>query len=175
MDSAIKLIIFDLDGTLAPFDSDQLFTDAAQWIAENQHIPWLIATNQGGIGLRYWMERDGFGDPSKYPTLPDFEARVKKLFGEKLPTILVCLCYQSKKSGQWGPIPRDADIYQKWNQHWRKPAPGMVLETIKVAGCSADEVLVVGDGEEDRQAATNAGCKFQWAWEFFGRPAPIAE
>lgn len=166
-----KLIIFDLDGTLAPRDSDKLYDDAARWF-RNQPTPNVfIATNQGGIGLRYWMEHDGFGEPEKYPTLQAFNARVEGMF-EGLPAIplmLMCAAYQSKKSGQWGPIPAGEETNPIWDHRWRKPAPGMLQHAILVTGTRPTDSLMVGDSEEDRQAAQAAGCVFQWAAEFFRR------
>ena len=45
------LIIFDLDGTLAPFDGDELYPDAKEWLNSNMYNPgatmpfpsWAIA------------------------------------------------------------------------------------------------------------------------------------
>lgn len=177
LDAKIRLIVFDLDGTLAPFNSDQLFPDAAAWLDANGWMQPIIATNQGGIGLHYWMEKEGFGNPADYPSLPDFEARLDRLFPlpEQKPTILMCARYQSKKSGAWCPVPAELSHFAMWREDWRKPAPGMLLHAMTIAGWGPAETLMVGDGEEDRQAAANAGCSFEWAWEFFGRPAPIAE
>jgi len=167
-----KLIIFDLDGTLAPFDSNEMFPDARSWWTENALIyrP-IIATNQGGIGLRFWMESEGFGDPSKYPTLEDFEDRLSKLFpGHMRPDILMCARYQSKKSGKWCPVPPGGSAYAMWREDWRKPAPGMLLHALVITGFDATDALFVGDGKEDQQAAESAGIAFMWAHEFFNRP-----
>lgn len=176
----IELTIFDLDGTLVPFDSDRLYTDAEEWISTHDWLTWCIATNQGGIGLRYWLEKDGFGDPDKYPTLEEFKDRIAKLFPWLTPNsrttqVLLCTAYQSKKSGQWGPVPEDEKDLPMWRQDWRKPAPGMLLYTMEVNNTTPETTLMVGDSEEDRLAAEAAGCHFQWAWEFFGRKEPIYE
>ena len=170
-----KLIIFDLDGTLVPFDSDEMFPDTKVWWEENALIyrP-IIATNQGGIGLRYWMEEGGFGDPMKYPTLEDFEERLNKIFPDPIlrPQILMCARYQSKKSSKWCPVPPGGNAYAMWQEDWRKPAPGMLLHALATTGAEAVDVLFVGDSEEDQQAAKAAGINFQWACEFFGRSEP---
>lgn len=167
-----KLIIFDLDGTLSPMDKPVLFNDAKAWIDANPKQAWCIASNQGGVGLRYWMERDGFGEPNKYPTAEQFERRLDSLFGDQHPMVLRCYRYQSKKSGQWCPVPPGCDDKEEWYQGNRKPAAGMLTEAMSILPTEATETLMVGDSPEDQQAAIAAGCKFQWAWEFFGRPEP---
>lgn len=166
-----KLVIFDLDKTLAPFDSDDLYPDAAAWLAEHHPVKIAIATNQGGVGLKFWMERGGFGEPGKYPSLDDVNYRLVRLFQFKFP-IFACYRYQSRE-GKWGPVPEGCEFQNEWQQDWRKPNPGMLIQAMKVLDCTPDETLMVGDSEEDRQAAANAGCAFQYAWEFFGREKPI--
>lgn len=172
-----SLVIFDLDGTLAPMDADTLYPDAAAWFEQNRNHRnplWMIATNQGGIGLRYWMEHDGFGDPTKYPTLETFEARLEKLFpfipkGEYKFWILMCTRYQSKTSGKWCPVPEWGKGFAMWREDWRKPAPGMLEHAMQANGFEPEETLMVGDSEEDMQAAVAANCAFMWANDFFGR------
>lgn len=176
----IGLFIFDLDGTLAPFDSDKLYPDAAKWIEDAHAFPgaivpfrsWVVATNQGGIGLRYWMEKDGFGEPAKYPTLDDFEARINKLFPDLKPLkawLMMCARYQSKSSGKWSPIPDHLKGLAMWCEDWRKPAPGMLEHAMIITGWAAEQTCMVGDGDEDEQAAKAAGVQFIHANEFFGR------
>lgn len=170
-----KLFLFDLDNTLSPFDTTELYPDAAQWLKDNLHIPHVIVTNQGGIGLRYQMEQQNFGDPSKFPTIEMFNARIAALWPNNptRPTILMCARYQSKKTGQWSPKPPDHNNDLMWKKSWRKPAPGMLLAAMELTGHSPDETLMVGDEMSDLDAATAAGCQFKWTWEFFNRPAPV--
>jgi phosphoglycolate phosphatase-like HAD superfamily hydrolase len=184
MQNEFKLIIFDLDGTLAEMNSHDLYPDARAWIEAHPEPQWHVATNQGGVGLRYWMECEGFGDPSEYPTQEAIEQRLMTLFPSDMPNrpvVHVCFRYQSKKSGKWCPAPYAVDQqepgteYGAWNKRWRKPAPGMLENAMYLTGRDPVEVLMVGDGDEDQQAAYNAGCHFQWAWEFFNRPKPTAE
>lgn len=172
-----KLYLFDLDGTLALMDGNTLYPDAAQWLETNKDKSWMIVTNQGGIGLRLWMETGGFGDPAKYPTFEDFHARIEALFPEMdgfaLGTkVVVCARYQSKKTGEWSPLPQKGSWLSMWQQDWRKPAPGMLLYAMRIKEALPSTTLMVGDSEEDQQAAAAAGCDFMWAWEFFGREKP---
>lgn len=167
-----KLLLFDLDGTLSPMDGDQLYPDAAKWLEDNPNASWMIVTNQGGIGLRHWMESGGFGDPSKYPTLDSFQARIAVLFPEEgfyERRVVMCARYQSKKSGEWSPIPPKISFLSIWREDWRKPAPGMLLWAMSVKESAPEHTLMIGDSEEDQQSAAAAGCDFMWAHEFFRR------
>lgn len=173
-----KLIIFDLDNTLAPYGSDSLYPDAEQWLNQNSNVAVAIATNQGGVGLRFWMEQGDFGEPGKYPTLEDVDYRLRRLFDHLncAPIIFACYRYQSKK-GTWCPVPEGSEFISGWQKDWRKPDCGMLTAAMTVKGVQPDETLMVGDSPEDQEAAMNAGCAFQWAWDFFNRPMPekIAE
>src|SRR6266404_2414784 len=166
--------IFDLDGTLSPTDQEVLYPDAAKWLEANHHN-WVICTNQGGIGLRLWMEKGGFGDPGKYSTLDKFSDRLDKLFPwidreNRIYYVLMCTAYQSKKTGQWAPTPPSGVGYAMWNQDWRKPAPGMLIHAMAIRGFIPAKTLMVGDSLDDQGAAQAAGVDFQPAWQFFGRP-----
>ena len=172
----IELIIFDVDGTLADRDTSELLPGVAEWFRENgRYYQIAFATNQGGVGLRYWMEEGGFGNPKDYPditkvynhlesvyrALPDIDAE-KALFDQTH----VCFAYQSKKSGEWGPVPEQSE---KWDSFYRKPSPGMLLRAMKHADVSPGLTLMIGDSEEDQLAAKAAGCLFERADTFFGR------
>jgi len=177
------LIIFDLDGTLADRDTSQLLPGVRSWF---QHArPSLsavvvLASNQGGVGLRYWMESQGFGEPEKYPTAKGVEARLLSVMeqlefnGRGIDDACMAFAYQSKASGKWAPTP---DIYQaefhsvygRWDATFRKPAPGMLLDFMREYRANAGHTLMVGNSEEDHLAAAAAGCKFVEANAFFNR------
>lgn len=177
-DTQYKLIIFDLDGTLANQETGTLLDGVYEWFfADKSAAVYAIATNQGGVALRHWMQRDKFGNPDPYPTETAIRARIDSVI-EALPIErhsiipLVCFAYRSKSSGKVAPRPDDIQHDYEWDLAYRKPAPGMLLMVMREASVQADQTLMVGDGEEDKAAAENAGCHFQWAWEFFGREAP---
>lgn len=177
------LIIFDLDGTLADRDTEEMLPGVALWFgSEREKVPYVaIATNQGGVGLRYWMESGGFGEPEKFPTAEQAYDHVTRVIGklqdiyddDAINAFLISFAYQSKKSGRWGPKPSEADydyldwLVGEWGHEYRKPAPGMILDLIHQF--ESFKTLMVGDSEEDRQAALSAGVDFEWADEFFGR------
>jgi len=80
--------------------------------------------------------------------------------------------YQSKKSGLWSPSPVDADRindHPAWLPEWRKPSPGMILEAMKRIHTTAAETIMIGNANEDYEAAARAGVSFAWADSFFGR------
>ncbi len=182
------LIIFDLDGTLADRDTGELLPGVRDWFQhvrpriESGGIKVVIASNQGGVGLRYWMESEGFGEPGKYPTARDAEDRLlyvmrqcgTPLIDDAWLDACLAFAYQSKTSGKWAPTP---DIYQdeylsvygRWDATFRKPSPGMLLDFMREYRSAPYRTLMVGDSEEDMLAASAAGCKFVEASNFFNR------
>ena len=173
----IKLIIFDIDGTIAEYKTGVLLPTVRKWFKTNigeYHI--AFATNQGGVGLRYWMERDSFGNPEEYPTKGDIEKHMQKVIHQlpkQLHTYLgrnwsVCFRYQSKK-GTWSPVPQGCAHLSTWKQENRKPNPGMLLDAIKKRHVRVAQVLMVGNSIDDELAAENAGIFFVGADDFFER------
>lgn len=166
-----KLIIFDIDGTLADWKTHELLPGVKAWFDANAPTTNIIgASNQGGVGLRHWMEFNGFGDPMRYPRIADVDehfAAVQERIGHEFK-VLRCYAYQSQK-GLWSPTPVGYDDACEWRQDWRKPAPGMLLEAMRIFNTEPNETLMVGDSHEDQDAADFAGCAFAWADDFFGR------
>lgn len=189
-----KLICFDVDGTLTESWSLNLLPGVVEWFVNHpkgNQPKVAMVTNQGGIGLRYWMEQGNFGDPTRYPTEDEASERLQSLAGKLMKiadqasddylyhldlNIYIAYAYQSKK-GQWGPIPEGLENFicggngfeGNWNQDWRKPNPGMIKRAMLITGVSASGTLMVGDSEDDQKAAQAAGVDFIWADEFFGR------
>jgi D-glycero-D-manno-heptose 1,7-bisphosphate phosphatase len=141
----MKLVIFDLDGTLTP----QRPSSTASF--KQRLLPGVakkckslrdggailaIATNQGGL-------RKGLPQPEV--------DRVLSWVGGKLR------------------IPAPLRKFEGWPGPRKKPNPGMLLELMRQTGCSAAETLFVGDSDSDRQAAANAACSFAWASKFFSQ------
>lgn len=172
------LHVFDLDGTLAALDSTEPLPGVAEWFDAHPEAACAIATNQGGVGLRRWMEIKGFGEPGKYPTQADVEFRMAcietAIAQHRIPpAIYVAFAYQAK-SGAWSPIPPEGQGDPRWSPGWRKPAPGMIQQAMADANITDPaNVIMVGDSEADQQAAQAAGVQFQWAWEFFQSPSRI--
>lgn len=179
MQQKAKLIIFDIDGTLADRDTDELLPGVMEFFdryATAFNI--ALATNQGGVGMRHWMERDGFGKPEEFPTEDQARAHVlavqdQLMKGQPIP-YYICFAYQSKKSGQWSPLPEGISPEDpEWRADHRKPAPGMLIRAMRDAQAQPTQTIMVGDSEEDEQAAKVAGCSFQWADDFFKRRSEL--
>ena len=174
----IKLIVFDVDGTLAEKYSVVLLPGVSRFFdlliqGDCPNAPkTAIATNQGGVGMRYWMEQGGFGKPGKFPTVNQIDMRMKELVeligrGSSIP-VYASYRFQTKQ-GKWAPVPPEETENPNWEQEWRKPLPGMLIQAMQDAGTAPHETLFVGDREDDRGAAQSAGCAFGWANDFFAR------
>lgn len=174
-----KLIIFDFDGTLVEFKTDVILPNVREFFqafAALEDKPHLaIASNQGGVGLHYWMKEGKFGDGKHFdfPTLEDAEARFKR-FQSALPDgielpIFVCYAYKSAK-GNWATPPSFVDEHDTswWASH-RKPEPGMLLDAMAHYDIEPEEALMVGDMDEDMHAANRAHCHYIHADSFFNR------
>lgn len=172
-----KLIIFDVDGTLADRETSTLLPGVFQWFEQfgNDYLV-ALATNQGGVGLRRWMEVAGFGEPEKFPTQEDVEDHIQKVI-DQLPDrqqsirqrVQMCFAYQSKKTGRWAPTPAGFEDDPRWNHNNRKPSGGMLIDAMRSANVNPLETLMIGDRDEDALASEDAGTEFQWADDFFGR------
>lgn len=187
--SDYKLIAFDLDDTLMERDTTNLLPGVKEWFNKwldelDGKTSFAICTNQGGVGLRHWMESGGFGEPEKYPTPYDVSKRLRIVYeiltnievddnpSAYLPLgIFKCYAYITKK-GVVAPVPQGKELDPEWNPYCRKPYAGMLKRAQAYFSVGDGLVLFVGDRPEDEEAAMNAGCDFMWAWEFFGRDEP---
>lgn len=173
------LYIFDLDGTLTEFTETDLYPDVIDWFEENKPEQVAIATNQGGVGLRYWMEPrpkdnyDGFGDnwerlptmESVYSRLITVQIEIEKITGYK-PQYFASFRYLSSNNN-WSPIPDKFAGSPTWSASWRKPNPGMLLAAARKFKVPLGDCLMIGDDIVDKDAAANAGMSFQYAVDFF--------
>lgn len=168
-----KLIIFDVDGTLAELYSTRLLPGVMDWFNNKpEEVEIAIATNQGGVGLRYWMESEKFGKPGKYPTqtaVTDRLAQVAEKLGLAWEDVYVAYAYRDKRRDEFGPTPPEFSNTPYWRHDWRKPQAGMLRQAMADYGVEPEETLMVGDREDDRAAAEAAGCDFMWAAAFFKR------
>lgn len=189
-----KLFIFDVDGTLVEKFSCMFLGGVEEWRAANPDAMCAIATNQGGVGLNYWMKTGGFGNPDAYHDEPTVMKRINKiaeLLAIPAERVYVAFRYQSQKTGQWSPTPYDNDIAAKlivpahqqdtisllyeehmprgWRKDWRKPQAGMLLAAMNDAVVGVGETVFIGDSVDDRNAARATSIPFINANSFFGR------
>ena len=165
----MKLYLFDVDNTLAQVHSVALLPGVQEAVATLPvDAAVALCTNQGGVGLRYWMESGGFGDPSRYETLEGVQAKIFRIRDQLFERARVYISwrYQSRK-GHWSTVPPGLENDPAWSKAWRKPNPGMLLQAMRDTGVAPADTLFVGDSEKrDQQAAWAAGCGFMWADEF---------
>lgn len=170
------LYIFDVDGTIADRDESTPYPNVQKWFDKDRDngSRYAFATNQGGVGLRLWMERDGFGEPEKYPTVADVRARLSALSGALTGDAefgifqAASFNYQAK-SGSWA-IEDASNHPQEFSKDWRKPAGGMIDYIVEVCGGKLyDEIIFVGDSADDQIAASKSkyDVLFIWANHFF--------
>jgi D-glycero-D-manno-heptose 1,7-bisphosphate phosphatase len=152
-----KLYIFDADGTLrgcnvpgqpCPNKPEQsyILPNVKETLAK---IDWSqngfgIASNQGGIALGYLSERDAY---------------------QMLANLTVDLLDRWPRQGVLQICPHAPTD----GCGCRKPKPLMLQRIMNIYGVYPDDTLFVGDMESDRLAALAAGCRFQWANDFFGQ------
>lgn len=158
-----RLVIFDADGTLRyctvpgqpcpnrdgewelyPGVPERLSRFRWAHPGESGGTGYGIASNQGGVGVGY------FSLETAEELLRD---TFRKAFGFQPADGTVEICPHAPHGGC----------------SCRKPSPEMLNRIMDLYGAEPEEVLFVGDREDDRRAAENAGCDFQWAHEFFGR------
>lgn len=157
--TTMRLIIFDVDGTLVKTKSGATFRKTADdWepidgrIAKlrdlrDQAFSLALASNQGGVGYGYMAAED----------ISKELHRTARWF--YIPEQAVFACYTHPNA--------TIDRYRVVDDPRRKPNGGMIIEAMTTFNCSAAETLFVGDRPEDEQAAKNAGVSFAWSHEFF--------
>jgi D-glycero-D-manno-heptose 1,7-bisphosphate phosphatase len=161
-ESPIKLYVFDADGTLrgCTVAGQPCPNRAGEWellpnVKERlARIEWDdgagphfgVATNQGGVGLGYFTAREA---------RQLVEDLVLAAFGRRAPPGSIEICTHAPRA-------RCA---------CRKPKGEMIRRLMRRFGARPGETLYVGDMETDAEAARDAGCRFRWAHEFFGRGA----
>lgn len=159
MDKAYTLVIFDVDGTLTETKSGKTFRETAsdwQWLPgrleklhklQEQGVQIAVATNQGGVAFGFLKVED----------IQSQLFRMCQEAGIRPTRLYVCYTHPKGKIEQYRMVDKR-----------RKPGPGMLLEAMSDFGVSKRSTLYVGDMEDDKLAAKNAGCDFVWASAFFG-------
>lgn len=187
----LGLIIFDVDGTLADRASGQLLSGRREFFLRlfaecplDSRPQVVLASNQGGVGFRHWMKATRpawFEEMSKaeqqerldtYPGEDRAVARLSEVataiatLTQQWPAMYISFAYQFK-SGGWADPPADVESDLRWSHDWRKPLPGMLRQAMTDTGVLPHHTLMVGDRDEDAEAAKAAGCNFTWTDEFF--------
>jgi D-glycero-D-manno-heptose 1,7-bisphosphate phosphatase len=165
----IRLIIFDIDGTLTEIKPETLTENPGlvtpnrlgeqqprQGVTEKLSalreigVQFALATNRGGVAWGYTSLEEAYA----------LAKEAAEMCG--IPDAALYLCpYHAKARGP------KAIMEYSLDHECRKPRPGMLLQAMEEAGVSAEETVFVGDNESDRQAAEAAEVGFFWADEFF--------
>lgn len=157
-----RLIIFDMNGTLTntPFlDKQPLHVlPHVQSILSRlpQKLKLSLVTNQGGVAFGYTTEEEVTREV----------AEIAKTLN--IPYYAISFAHPSPKIGY--------EQYATSEQlARRKPQAGMLIEAMHFYDIDPQDTLMVGDSEEDEQAAKAAGVRFEWANEFFEKITKVIE
>ena len=159
----IKLLIFDADGTLIDRKAGELLPGVENTLRGlPKSMKLAIATNQGGPACR----DQGWGN--HYPTLQEVEKRYYNLANAFGARLYMCLLYIGKDGQRYKPAAVN-DFDDRLDPDWRKPSPGMLEEACREANVEIEEAMMIGDSQEDHDAAEACGMAFRWADDYFGR------
>jgi histidinol phosphatase-like enzyme len=184
--AAEKLILLDLDGTLAVKWEARLLPGRTRALAQLQ-VPVVIVTNQGGVHARYAMEQRGEDErASDYPTLASIWERLEAIT-QRVPQIVRAYVALYVGHDEY-PLPADRSdrvrrlksgvlVHAAWDPAWRKPAGGMLRQACCDLGIARAQTLMVGNQDGDREAARFANVRYRhvdgkpWPADFFVNPA----
>jgi histidinol-phosphate phosphatase family protein len=172
----IDLYLFDVDGTLVTTKSGETFRKTAddwQWLpgrkealqallAQGKHI--ALVTNQGGVAFGYFRIED---------MRIALETLAHDLWCEWPDVEDICegIDYFACWTHPTGTVPS----YTVADDFHRKPNPGMLLQAMLEHQVGPTNTLMVGDMTDDARAAVRAGCRFEWANEFFTPPSVVVD
>lgn len=170
------LWILDVDNTITQRYGTELLPGVKEWINNLDPLKneVCLATNQGGVGLRFWMELDEFGEPEKLPTEQEVRLRLERVRSSLIAgTSFDCPFFVSfryfSKNGHWSPTPYSEDSAPPaWQIDSRKPRPGMICQAMNYFSyTNPADVVMVGNGESDEGAAKAAGVRYVNGSELF--------
>lgn len=161
------LILLDVDGTIADRDSVEIYPKMRRFIeALGPEVEVALVTNQGGPACH----DAGWDFSSNFPSLSEVNNRLGHIVKQILdmrpcePALYVAWAYEIKNGTVIVPGGKVINGEEKERQlHWRKPGPGMIFQAINDYGVQIDQVVMIGDRPEDRQAAEAAGVAFRHA------------
>jgi len=159
--SGIKLIIFDADGTLRR-------TTVEGQPCPNKDGEWELMP-----GVKERLAEFDWGSPADGKTACGIVSNQAGVaLGYLAAEMAGRLLYKMfVKAFGFNPYPGDILMCihaPDEGCRCRKPAPGLLEDLMDMYGVQPQETLFVGDMDSDCEAATNAGCRFMWAKDFFG-------
>lgn len=157
-----KALLLDLDGTIRQSTSGKFIEDPsdqepiegaikAMEIYHQEGWTMVGITNQGGVAAGHKSLKSAIEEQLKtleiFPQLsciyfcPDFK-------GRECFRVRKCSCVQID------------ELYPDLIEQFRKPNPGMIFAALRAFAKEPTDILMVGDREEDKLAAKNAGINF---------------
>ena len=157
-----KALLLDLDGTIRQSTSGKFIEDPsdqepiegaikAMEIYHQEGWTMVGITNQGGVAAGHKSLKSAIEEQLKtleiFPQLsciyfcPDFK-------GQECFRVKKCSCVQID------------ELYPDLIEQFRKPNPGMIFAALRAFAEKPTDILMVGDREEDKLAAKNAGINF---------------
>ncbi len=152
-----KLLVFDFDRTIVPFNSDKVYDEWDGFIDElkidNLGTKVAILTNQGGI-----VFREKTGD-KKYPTIAQALQRLSTgsiSMGIGLSKIYIS--WGIEYDGQWA-IPKGMTLGDDGSTpEERKPNGALLRRIMEDFEVESSDTLMIGDSLTDIGAAKAVGC-----------------
>ena len=182
MNTMPTAILFDLDGTLA-VKWEPTLLDGRLTTLRQLSVPMAIATNQGGVHARFgWLAR---GEPERAAKYPTVESLLERLTAVTRQLPMIDRAYAAFYVGHDDyALPSDtADVHEmlptgvpfhgSWSPAWRKPQPDMLRQACADLGVAPSATLMVGDKDDDANAAATLGMAFRrvnekaWPLDFF--------
>lgn len=163
------LYLFDMDGTLITNYMENPGREYGVWEVLPRRKAKLdelrmrgdaicIVTNQRGVAFGYVAEADADAKIDDVARRLGFYS--PRSSGDPPPRTVFACYYHEQGQGEWADPVLAAQA---------KPSPAMLIEAMRAhPEQAARGVLMVGDRDEDYEAARAAGVPFQWAHIFFG-------
>ena len=166
--NAPQLLLCDLDGTLAVTWKPDLLPGRQEELARLDR-PVAIVTNQGGVHVRWAWERRG--EPERvqnYPTVEEIQERIVAVSGAVPQVRRAYVALYVGHTGYGTPdgddivatLPNGVHFHASWNPEWRKPNAAMLQQALHDFGVPAGEALMLGDSDDDKNAAASLGVPF---------------
>ncbi len=124
--------------------------------AQDMGFRLAILTNQAGVAR-------GLYTPDDYEQIT--RAMLKELAGQGIAIDLVLACFEHPEG--------TAAAYAR-ESYWRKPNPGMVMDTVQRLNLDPARSAFLGDQQRDIQAAKAGGMAMRLYWALDGRNIPEA-
>jgi D-glycero-D-manno-heptose 1,7-bisphosphate phosphatase len=169
--TAMKILFLDCDGTIRKpiegefinddYENQEPIDGAKEKVSEYSREGWVVVgiTNQGGVECKH--KKLGNCLKEQNYTLNFFPTIMSIYLCPDMQGNEVLKVVRGKDTSEY----IDEKLKAKYRGKYRKPGEGMLLLALDSIGSSGSKnnVLVVGDRDEDRQCAANAGVNFMTA------------